>query len=81
MGDDAVLLMEESPGSFLPMPNALGRTPLASLAEVTACSWTLGDEQDLFISEEFGRELETTGDGFSATSVAFIGVVMALVVG
>ena len=54
---------------------------LALLTEMTACSRTPGDGYDLFSSEEFGRELDTTGDGFSATSVAFIGVVMALVVG
>jgi len=44
MGDDVVLLIEESPGSFLPMLNALGRMPFASLDEGTAWSWTLGDE-------------------------------------
>ena len=81
MGDDVVMLMGESPGSFLPMLNAPGRTRMASLAEVTACLWILGDEYDLFSSEEFGRELDTIGDGFSATSVAFIGVVTALVAG
>ena len=63
------------------MPNELSRMALALLTEMTACSRTPGDGYDLFSSEEFGRELDTTGDGFSATSVAFIGVVMALVVG
>ena len=44
MGDDVVLLMGKSSGSFLPMLNALGRMLLVSLAEVTTCSWTLGDQ-------------------------------------
>lgn len=44
MGEDVALPMEESPGSFLPMLNMPGRTRSTSLFEVTAYSWTLGDE-------------------------------------
>ena len=44
IGEDAVLLMEEPPGSFLPMLSTQGRTCLTSLADVTAYSWTFGDE-------------------------------------
>ena len=38
MGDDVVLLMEESPGSFPQMLNAPGRRCLVTLVEVTASS-------------------------------------------
>jgi hypothetical protein len=82
IGDDVVLLMKESHGSFLPTLNTPGRTCLTSLVEVTAYSWTLSDEwDDLFSSEGFGREFGMAGDGFSETGVAFISAIVALVVG
>lgn len=68
--------------SFLPMLNTPGRTCLTSLAEVTAYSWTLSVGWDDLLSwEEFGRELDMERKGFSATGVAFVGVVVMLVVG
>jgi len=81
MGEDVVLLMEESPISFLPTLNTPGRTCLILLAEVTAHSWTLSDEQDGPLScEELGRELEMEKDDSSVTSGAFMAVVVTLVV-
>lgn len=82
IGEDVVLLMEKSPGSFLLTLTTPHRARLTSLVDVTAYSWTFGNERDdPPSSEESGRDLDTAGDEPPTTSVAFIGVVIALVVG